>query len=148
MCVCDALKHCGLLRPTPGGGVCWNLFRGCWKYHRAVFRCSLMDSTWPTFLTICSEQSFPALAAHREPWRATLGSSPCSLGQYCQSPRSKGHGWKHNHAAPGTGARPWRPLECDSFLHSFFSSINKVNRKGFLPHSGLPALDESSQHEF
>ena len=29
LCVCVMLqKHCGLLRPTPGGGMCWNLFRG------------------------------------------------------------------------------------------------------------------------
>ena len=146
MCVCDASKTLWSAQTHPWWwDVLESVQRTCWKYHRAVFRCSLMDSTWPTFLSHLFEQSFPAFAAHREPWRATLGSSPCFL--TCQSPRSEGHGLEAcNHAAPGTGARPWRPLECDSFLHSFFSSINKVNRKGFSSPPGLasPGREQSA----
>ena len=91
-----------------------------------------LDGPHMAYNSVASVQAecFPALAAHGEPWRAALGSSSHLV--TCQSPRSKGHGLEAcNYAAQGTGACPWRPLECDSFLHSFFSSINKVNRKGF-----------------
>lgn len=72
-----------------------------------------------------------------EPWLPP----PCPL---CQSSGRTGQGLEADHyAASGISACLCGPLECNSFLLSFFSSINKVNKKGFFfSPSGLASPGE------
>lgn len=77
---------------------------------------------------------------HTEPRRALL-PSPFPL---CQSSGSKGQGLEaDNYAASGISVSLLGPLECNSFLMSFFSGINKVNKKKkrFFSPSGLASPD-------
>lgn len=130
VCVWNAFKNHTLLTPAPGGRMCLSLFRGPGRngiepYFNAAF-CAACN------LHFCSDwlgaEQFLALTAHTESWRAL---TPFSLPSLSGIREERSEVGRRSSCRLRDQCFLWGPLECNSLLLSFFSSINKVNKKGF-----------------
>lgn len=143
MRVWNAFRNYTLLTLAPGGRMHLSLFGGSGRNGiEPYFNAALCAAHNLHFYSNWLEaEQFLALLAHTEPRRALL-PSPFPL---CQSSGSKGQGLEaDNYTASGISVSLLGPLECNSFLMSFFSGINKVNnnkKKGFFSPSGLASPD-------
>lgn len=147
VCVRNAFKMCPLFRLSPDGRMCLSLFRGPGRRsgepYFSVAPCSAHSLHFGS--NQLGSEDFLALAAP-----GSLGDLYFLLPSLSVSHQGvKVMGWRQIIMLPQESVLPsedhWNAI---SFCILSSPVLKNSTKKDFLPQQDLPALDESSQHEF